>query len=206
MSVAKIDFRTNEVLIDVFLYPNSSEERKKFKKRAKEFSDFWKIWQASVLEGTAKYLGYPWKIDRIPVYLVPWGPHGFISRAKPHLTDGLPGVIQLIGIGNRGQEVDIQVFIHELVHVCQHQSEYRQSKHYKDRALTEMIADLVNLYVIRDVFGLNSVYETEYWSFFKLNERQQEKHRVLSQYLDQWDLNRLPVVEYLKKKNPSEDG
>jgi hypothetical protein len=203
--IPKVDFQIHETLIEAFYLPKLwGGDREELDKEMKNFIDLFRIHEEMILTLIQKYSGFEWSKERIPVFLVPDSRVLLYSFTKSTLQDGLPGIIQKIFKDKNS--LIFSIFIHELCHVNQHQSDFYDKKYktadekwIKDTDRVELSADLVMLYVVREIFGNNSEYEKAEWDFLKnTNDRNKKKGEMLEKYMPLWDLNKMPLKSYLE--------
>ena len=115
----------------------------------------------------------------------------------------MPGVVQKLFESNT---TNLHIFIHELVHVNQWQSDFHDKYNTfantktgeLNREGVELCADIVTLYVLRDLFGENSEYEEDFWKFLSnTNQVNKRKYEVLQKYKESWDLSKKPLKGYI---------
>lgn len=201
--IPKIKYKTNPTLTQIFLPPRG--DVKKFKGNAKEFVKHFNKIENGVLENIEKFSGFKWTKKKIPVYLIPQGQ--IYSFAKSNMTKKDPGIILKI---YETLERTTGIFIHELTHINQFQSDFNNSKRNKfvfdekgkkNYRNIEICSDVLAIYVMKKLFGKNSSYEKDYWHFQK-NIRTSEKGMVepLKKHIKKWNLNKNPLREYIFKK------
>lgn len=199
--IPKIEFKTYDVLTRVFLPP--SKKKKEFESESKKFINHFKKIEKMVLILIEKFSGFKWTKKRIPVYLIPNS--RFISTARGDLENGFPGVVQKI---RNNPERDTHIFIHELTHVNQFQSDFYDKKNTfvrnKDKTKNfvniEICADVGCIHVIRELFGKNSKVEKDYWHFINnVMTSTPAKKMKIPKYLKKWDLNKKSLRGYILK-------
>jgi len=177
--MTKIDFQIHDVLIRALRSPFQSEDE--FKKQAAAFKKFFMSNEAKVLDLIQKYSGYEYTNDRIPEYLVPAGLSFSKSVTKSTLEDGLPGVVQKLFDNNI---TNMHIFIHELTHVNQWQSDF----HNKENRFSETKTGELNREGI------------DFWRFLEgTNEVNKEKYDELQKHKDSWDLSKKTLKEYISE-------
>jgi len=201
--IPKIEYQTHELLTRVFIPP--FEKKSDFEKHVKKFIKHFKKIEKEILVLIEKFSGFEWTKKKIPVYLIPNGK--IVSRTKSNLEKGLPGIIQKV---RNNTERDTHIMIHELVHVNQFQTDFSSKENrfaFNKKGIRnyigwEVCAEIVCLYVIRELFGKKSKYEKDYWKF--LNQIQTStpgKELEVPKYLKKWDLNKKTLRDYILKKN-----
>lgn len=197
--IPKIDYQIHDVLTNVFLLPLA--DKKEFEKDAKKFIKNFKKIEKDILVLIERFSGFKWTKRKIPVYLIPNGKS--FSFTKGHLEEEKPGVVQKI---HGTTERSIQIFIHELAHVNQFQSEFHsvnnkfafnKNGHFNNLG-REICADVVCIQVIRELFGKNSKCEKDYWYFLKkVMISTPEKGKEIPKYIKKWNLNKKTLKEYI---------
>lgn len=204
--IPRIDISVPDVFIRAFYNPRTYGPREKLDADIENFKSFFKENGDRILQEIESLSGFFWNENRIPVYLLPDGMFSPVaSFATSNLEGELSGIVQKIG---RPGVRDIHVHIHELSHVNQWQGGWRsrqtgyalKQNGEWNTDLVELGADLVTIYVIRNIFGIDSVYEKDFWDFLQnTNERNKRKNDVLKSYIDLWDLNQNPLKYYLEQ-------
>ncbi len=193
--IPKIDIQVPELLLRTFFFPKEYGGKEKLDKDISDFRVFFDKYGEKILVQIEKYSGFNWTLNRIPVYLIPASMMIRFSFSKNDLEDGLPGVVQKIGRGI----TDIHIHIHELVHTNQKQTEFYSKENgfafdkegNRNTDILELSADIVTMYVIRNLFGADSEYEKDMWNFLNnTNERNMRKYEHLIEHIDKWDLNK----------------
>lgn len=198
----KIDYQIHDVLIRTLKSPFETVEE--IKKLFTKYIDEFGTYEDKVIELIEKYTGYPFTIERIPVYLVPISRNSVpFSNAKSSLEENTPGVVLKVFPDILRNH---HIFIHELVHINQwhNHEEFNKSRFFinedgtKNEDGIELCADIVALYIVRDIFGKNSEVENNFWDFLEnTNEKNKRKYDILQKYLPQWDLLKKPQKEYI---------
>lgn len=203
--IPTINFEINELLMRCFFFERIYGPREKFEKDAQEVIDTIRSKEKIILSLIEKFSGLKWTHPVIPVYLIPTSEIIKYSFTKFDLGGpGVPGVVQKVG---RGIHTDIPILIHELAHVNQRQGglykDYAHIVFNKDKTrnedFLEVWADMIELYVVRELFGSDSQYEKELWNFLQnTNEKNKRKYEVLIEHMKIWDLNEHPLKFYLE--------
>ena len=200
--IPKINYQIHKVLTQVFIPYDKNEQE--FNKKSQKFIQHFKKIESEVLFLIEKFSGFKWSKSKIPVYIVPKG--DWPSFTKSNLEKNTPGVVQ--AIYNTTQR-STHIFIHELAHVNQFQSNFHSKKNkviWKgkelDRVMLEVCTDIVCLHVLRELFGKGSKYEKDYWYFLDhvMTSTPKKKMKVRP-YLKKWDLNKKSLREYIFEKN-----
>lgn len=198
--IPKIDFQTHDILTRIFIPP--FKKKKEFKKEVKEFTRSFRKIEEDVLISIEKFSGFKWSKKRIPVYLIPSG--RIVSFVRGKLENGLPGVVQKIFSGE--EKRNLHIFIHELCHVNQFQSDFYDKNNRfvlkkdgtKDSVKVEVLTDIVTIHVVREIFGKNSDMEKDYWHFMnKVMTSTPKKKLEIPKYLKKFDLNKKTLKEYI---------
>lgn len=202
--IPKVDFQIHEVLIQAFFSPKMyGGDRKFLDTKFSEFVAQFSEHETKILTLIEKYSGFEWSEEKIPVFLIPDSPSIFYSFAKPVLQDGHSGVV--LKIRPNGKIRDFWIFIHELSHINQYHSNFYLPKYgaidennNKNVDRVEVCADLLALYVIRDLFGEDSEYEKDFWDFLEnTNEKNRKKFEEMKKHLPIWDLSKDTLKNYL---------
>lgn len=202
--IPKVDFQIHEVLIQAFFSPKMyGGDRSFLDSKLNEFIEGYRMHEEKILKLIEKYSGFEWSKDRIPVFLVPDNFALFYSFAKPILQDALPGVV--LKIRPNGKIRDFWIFIHELSHINQYHSDFYTPQYgaidennNKNVDRVEVCADLLALYVLRDLFGEDSEYEKDFWDFLEnTNEKNKKKFEQMKKHLPIWDLKKNTLKNYL---------
>jgi hypothetical protein len=127
--------------------------------------------------------------------------YGLISRVNATLEDNNAGIVFAV---RESQVRNIQIFIHELVHINQMHPDYNNDINpysVYGPAGREIVADMVNLHVIRELFGSDSEYEKDFWEFLNIPEVSNSKERLelVNEYLPKWDLNNKTIKQYINE-------
>jgi len=203
--IPKIDIQVHNLFINAFFFSVTYGPKEKLDEDIKKFKDFFNENGEKILTLIEKFSGYSWTKDRIPVYLVPKNPNLNYSFAKSTLENDLPGVVQKIGMG---YERDIHIHIHELAHINQWQSDFMKknnplsakSNGEKNNDGIELGADIVALYVLRNIFGEDSEFEKDFMDFLNnTNDKNKIKFAELNKYKDKWNLNENSLRHYVEK-------
>lgn len=192
----KVDFQKHEVLFQAFFFPGEYGGRMpKLLEDIENFITLFSEHQEKILSLIEKFSGFAWSKERIPVFLVPNTAMLPFSFTKARLEADLPGVVQKIGLATKRT---LHIFIHELVHVnCRHSDFYEK---YESTDLRELVADLVTLNVIREIFGANSEYEQDWLDFLQNTlEKNKRKLAFAEKYQEKWNLHEKPIVNYLEE-------
>lgn len=199
-SIPKIEFFIHEVFINAFSFPPTQKAKDIYRDKIKAAEAFLRSKANDYLERIEKFSGYEWKIDKIPVYLVPESAR-FKSFAKTNLEGDLPGVVLKTYPTMETLEF---IFIHELCHINQMQSEFWSESNpwfmndgVKNTEGIELCADIVMTFVLRDIYGKDSVQEKEMWEFLKLSPENVAKGEMLKKKLGDWDLGTRSLKSYL---------
>ena len=204
--IPKVDFQIHDLLIQIFFFPRLyGGNRDKLKKDFESFTSEFQLREEKILTLIEKFSGLEWMKDRIPAYLVPHNSKVLYSFAHHNLENNLPGIVLKIR-GNLFR--DMPIFIHELAHINQMQSDFfkeqkifvfdKEGKRNED--LIELGADIVALYVMREVYGIDSEYEKDFWNFLEnTNEKNKRKFEELNKYIGSWDLNVNNLKFYLAR-------
>ncbi len=200
--IPKINYQIHEILTDLFLPP--FKKKKDFDKESKKFIQHFKKIEKEVLTSIEKFSGFRWSKRTIPVYIIPQN-KSITSLTKSNLNKGFPGVVQKV---YENIERCTHIFIHELTHVNQFQSDFYSKKNLfvfnkrgvKNTRKIELCSDVVCVQVIRDLFGNKSIYEKDYWIFQnKIRTSSPGIEKEIPIYLKKWDLNEKTLREYILK-------
>jgi hypothetical protein len=193
--MTKIDFQRHDVFFQAFFFPPFyGGGIEKLESDINALITTFANHKDQILTLIEKYTGYTWSQETVPVFLIPKTPVISYSFTRLNLVNGLAGIVQKVGMGAFR---DLHIFIHELVHVnCRQQDFYEK---YTDNNLKELVADLVTLYVIRDLFGTDSEYEKDFFDFLQnTNDKNKVKYNYLHEYKDKWDLKDKQIASYLE--------
>ena len=199
--IPKIEYQTHDILTKVFMPPFG--KRSDFEKQTRKFTKHFKKIEKEILISIEKFSGFKWTKRKIPIYFVPNG--RIISITKGNLEKGLPGIIQKI---RNNIWRDTHIMIHELVHINQFQTNFNSKRNrfafkkngIKNHIGREVCADIICLYVIKELFGKNSKYERDYWEFLnKIQTSTPGIEKEVSKYLKKWNLNEKTLKEYILK-------
>ncbi|MDQ3014823.1 MAG: hypothetical protein M3Q73_03095 [bacterium] len=203
--IPRTDFQIHEIFMQTFFFPEEyGADRSQFDKDAAEFMGFFKQHEEKILQIIEKFSGFDWSKEKIPVFVVPNNSMISYSYTKFDLQDGLPGVVQKIF---RNQQRNLHIFIHELAHVNQRHADFYDRKYKtldeegnRNVDLVEVCADIVCLYVIREIFSGNSEYERDMFDFLQnTGMKNKRKYAELEKSLTQWDLYKNPLKFYIAK-------
>ncbi len=203
--IPKIDVQVHDVFINAFFFSVTYGPKEKLEEDIQKFKNFFEINGEKIITLIEKFSGYSWTKDRIPVYLIPANPNFLYSFTKSTLENDLPGIVQKIGMGF---ERDIHIHIHELVHANQWQSDFTsktnilsfKSNGERNTDGREIGADIVTLYILRNLFGESSEFEKNLMDFLSnTNEKNKIKFAELNKYKDKWDLNKNSLRYYIEK-------
>ncbi len=200
--IPRLDISLPEIFLRAFYNPVVYGPKEKLDADVKAFEDFFARHAEKILVEIEKLSGFAWSKDRIPVYLVPESfvspPYSFTTSG---LEEGLPGVVQKIG---RPGMRDIHIHIHELAHVNQWQSDFHifspKGNTQARTDMRELAADIVTVYVIRNVFGDATELERDFFDFLcNTSEKNKRKYDILMKYVDSWNLNANTLRYYLEQ-------
>lgn len=199
--IPKVDYQIHDLLVRVFLPPPLDGDDTEFRQLSERLINSFEKLEFNVLTLIEKYSGFEWRFEKIPVYLIP-DSRILKSFAKSNLENKRPGVVLKV-MDNLTR--NIHIFIHELAHINQNQGEFSKTSFAlnpdgsRNHPNYELAADIVTLYILRDLFGSNSEYEKDMMEFLTTTDMvNKDKYDALMEKVDIWDLSKKTLREYIE--------